>query len=485
MDVDNIEMLQPIISEEQFPYDYEEITFIDKDTTVEYGDILTDTTVEYGGILTDKGDFDPVEIEKFKLKNKNEGIQELFKNSGFNFSDKFSDTLALKMKRYKNGDYFLEMVIDKPYYILLSQKTRNKIYSLKSVLNLKEKVYIFDGKNYKNISSINLSSDNITKIRIEIRDFYNNLDRENNLSITPYEYKTRSVFGEQPIFEESEELTSIKQNSNIIQTDLILPNGLIDATDKELEDLNIFSNKSLREIISIKNQAESFSEKISIRDYKNRTLEDELFKTRRKLNQLKLDRDIKVIEEIEFKKENAILENQIDDLEKNIEFQKQEKQLLLKSYDYQINRIKIIVKDLLIKPNSKISLKDRIKLLFKLEGITITSIITVITMFFTTIGLSISNSLKPSSNNPNIPDKPNNNNSIQEKVKDGLKKLANYLYELAKKSVIGLPGIIASIVGYLLKAGGNILMFAAEHVILFLIAVVSAIIYGLINMIKK
>ncbi len=106
-------------------------------------------------------------------------------------------------------------------------------------------------------------------------------------------------------------------------------------------------------------------------------------------------------------------------------------------------------------------------------------------MIFTTIGLSISNAITPTSTGPDKPIKPPNTNSIQDRVKDGLKKLAKYLYEIAKKSTAALPGIIGSIISFILKSTGNILSFAAEHIKLFLIAVVSAVVYGLINIVKK
>ena len=106
-------------------------------------------------------------------------------------------------------------------------------------------------------------------------------------------------------------------------------------------------------------------------------------------------------------------------------------------------------------------------------------------MVFTTIGLAISNAFK-SNPNSNIPDKPNNNkNSIQDKIKEGLKKLAEYLFEIAKKSATALPGIIASIVSFVLKSAGNLISFAAEHIKLFLITVVTAIVYGLISYVKN
>jgi hypothetical protein len=63
-------------------------------------------------------------------------------------------------------------------------------------------------------------------------------------------------------------------------------------------------------------------------------------------------------------------------------------------HESQIQRIKRIWKDYFKNPDSKLSLKDRIKAIFKLEGLTIGAIITVIVMTFTTLGLSVSNALR-------------------------------------------------------------------------------------------
>ena len=108
-------------------------------------------------------------------------------------------------------------------------------------------------------------------------------------------------------------------------------------------------------------------------------------------------------------------------------------------------------------------------------------------MTLTTLGLTISNSLRGSGGTtptptPTPPDKPP---SIPDKVKEGLKKFAEWLKELAKKSAIALPGIIASIVGFILKAAAGVVGFMAEHLIILVFIVVSSIVYGLIEGVKR
>ena len=96
-------------------------------------------------------------------------------------------------------------------------------------------------------------------------------------------------------------------------------------------------------------------------------------------------------------------------------------------------------------------------------------------MTFTTIGLGISNALGGNKSAPTptptpTPDKPP---SIPDRVKEGLQKLAEWLKELAKKSTAALPGIIGSIVSFILKSAGTIVGFMAEHLIIVLFVVTS------------
>ncbi len=107
-------------------------------------------------------------------------------------------------------------------------------------------------------------------------------------------------------------------------------------------------------------------------------------------------------------------------------------------------------------------------------------------MVFTSLGLGIANAVKPTTTpTPTPTPTPPTPKSIPDKVKDGLKQLAKYLLELAKKSAAALPGIIGSIVSFLLKSMGNAALFLAEHVLIFLFAAVSFIIYGLIDLAKN
>jgi hypothetical protein len=107
-------------------------------------------------------------------------------------------------------------------------------------------------------------------------------------------------------------------------------------------------------------------------------------------------------------------------------------------------------------------------------------------MIFTTIGLSISNAMRCSGTAPAPgpgPDPPKPDPSVEDRVKEGLKKFAEWLKEIAKKSAAALPGIIGSMVGFLFKAMGELALFASKHLIILAIVIVGTIILGLIEMV--
>ena len=238
---------------------------------------------------------------------------------------------------------------------------------------------------------------------------------------------------------------------------------LLDATLEELEETGLFEPLAIREIKTCQNVVDQLAKEKDDRYQKIEYLEKELVKAIERGN----DSEIK----------------RLEDLEK---FQREQFEIISQEHKTQIERIKQVWRKVITQPGSQIPLKERIQLLFKIEGITIIAIITAIGMIFTSLGLGIANAIKPTpSPTPSPTPTPSNPNSIPDKVKDGLKQLAKYLWELSKKSAAAIPGIIGAIVSFLLKQMGNAALFLGEHVMLFLFAAVSVIIYGLVDLGRK
>ncbi|WP_375703140.1 hypothetical protein, partial [Bartonella sp. CL34QHWL] len=87
------------------------------------------------------------------------------------------------------------------------------------------------------------------------------------------------------------------------------------------------------------------------------------------------------------------LKQEIDELEDKLYEERAKVWRLDNERESQTRKIKRLIVDVLKKPDSTIPLKDRIKLLFKTYGVTISAIITAVVMTLTTLGLSISSAL--------------------------------------------------------------------------------------------
>ena len=108
-------------------------------------------------------------------------------------------------------------------------------------------------------------------------------------------------------------------------------------------------------------------------------------------------------------------------------------------------------------------LSERIRELFRRDGLTIGALITAIGMTISTIILA----LTPTTKVPETAgsDKPKN------VVRQALVKVANILLDLAKKALSALPGAIGSIVSFVLKKTGELVLFLSEHLIILILAV--------------
>jgi len=134
------------------------------------------------------------------------------------------------------------------------------------------------------------------------------------------------------------------------------------------------------------------------------------------------------------------------------------------------------LKDLLLTVrNRTISLGDRIRILFREEGITIASIITAVGMTISSIALGIRLALTPSYSPTPPPGPSPSGKSFGDKVKDALNRFKNWLLDLASKSASAIPGLIGSIVSFILKSIGQVVGFVAEHLIIAVIAIVALV----------
>jgi len=102
-------------------------------------------------------------------------------------------------------------------------------------------------------------------------------------------------------------------------------------------------------------------------------------------------------------------------------------------------------------------LGDKLRELFKKEGITIVSITTAIGLVISTILLAVTriiNVITPPT--PTHTPKPSPGRRFVDNVKAALKKVASYLKSLAGKAAASIPGLIGSVISWLFKAASQI-----------------------------
>ena len=147
----------------------------------------------------------------------------------------------------------------------------------------------------------------------------------------------------------------------------------------------------------------------------------------------------------------------------------------------QFQRIKQTIDKML---NEDMTLGERIQTLFREQGITIASVITAfslgIGMIVNSILSAAKSALKPTPQptptpTPKPTPKPTPEPGIKGWIKQQLRNIANLLLKLADKMLIALPGIIGSVVSFVLKAASTAVGFIAEHVWILAIAMGGAL----------
>ena len=148
----------------------------------------------------------------------------------------------------------------------------------------------------------------------------------------------------------------------------------------------------------------------------------------------------------------------------------------------QINRIKKTI-DKVLKKDTK---HERLKTLFKEQGITIVSILTASGMI---IGVIVKAVIPTTGGTGTTPPKPPSKEGVKDWVKKHLHNLARLLANLAGKAAAALPGVIGSIVSWLLSATSKVVNWFGNN-LWVLVVLVAGLLYvaakgGLINLVNK
>ena len=175
-------------------------------------------------------------------------------------------------------------------------------------------------------------------------------------------------------------------------------------------------------------------------------------------------------------KEDDLSDETKDMLNRALEQLKDERQPLLELVNdqrgelrVQTNRIRQTFEKML---NEDKTLMDRLKTLFREQGITIASILTAIGMTIAVLVESIQLALTGGGgSSPPTPKPPADKQGLKEWVKKHLQALGRVLAKLAGKAAAALPGIIGSIVSWLIGLLGKAAGFLAENMIVIVLTV--------------
>ena len=293
-----------------------------------------------------------------------------------------------------------------------------------------------------------------------------------------------------------------------------LPSQVIDAATQGREDIPIVENIPLYDlsttIIDVQEDLIKFTNEIGV----NTNIDDQVLRDVGRYNQqLNTVRgqieaaSIKINEYddmIEQERENSAADiteeekerrtERIADLEAKIKFQK-EKIIgpLIPQINNQFESIRQTYDKII---GGELTLGEKIRTLFREQGITITAIITAMGFVIDKIVSLIiaatrttTSAIPPPKPKPPGPEPgpgpspgptPKPEPGIRGWIKQQLQKIANLLLKLGDKLLIALPGIIGSVVAFILKTASAAVGFVAENLWMLIVAI-GGLIYTWIN----
>ena len=233
--------------------------------------------------------------------------------------------------------------------------------------------------------------------------------------------------------------------------------------DLERDETGTQTDMTKREMDGILKAMASVKEEIANELAKLNGTNKDLAKENTKLEQAKADNDEFQIERIS---------SRIRDLESERSARLEVINVNRDKLRSQVNRIKDTINKIL---KEDTTLGERIKTLFREQGITIVSVLTAFGMI---IGVIVETFI-PTTGGTTSPSKPppKDATGVKDWIKKQLSNLGKLLADLAGKAAAALPGIIGSIVSWLLSATGKVVSWFGEH-LWTLVVLVAGLLYA-------
>ena len=232
-----------------------------------------------------------------------------------------------------------------------------------------------------------------------------------------------------------------------------------------MESILLKDLSSLAEDIHIKTREASQNTDLDMREFLGidralKSIQGQLLNNTAKLTEInkRIERDTKKLKEAEddptySDEQRQSYRDRLDDLNTEKQTRLEILSQNRKDLQTQVSRIKQTIDKVLDKDAS---LLERIRILFREQGITIASILTTLSMTITTIVLAIEG-VFGGTGGTSSPSKGTGT------LKKWLDRLADALKWLAGKAAEALPGIVGAIVGVILSFLGKAVGFVAEH----------------------
>ena len=198
-------------------------------------------------------------------------------------------------------------------------------------------------------------------------------------------------------------------------------------------------------------------------------MRDSLVNNEAKLSELKehLAKERRKLEEAQDEATRNRIDERIKRLEDEMATHREIASATRKALRSQISRIRETLHRILHEDKT---LAERIKTLFREQGITVVSILTALGMIISTIVLALPGGSGGGAAPPQPPQPPGKG-GVKEWLKKQLQSLGRILAKLAGKAAAALPGIIGSIVSWLLSLLGKTAVWLSGNLWAILLAV--------------
>ena len=298
--------------------------------------------------------------------------------------------------------------------------------------------------------------------KLRLMGFTNITDEDSNPYRTKYKVAREAVMNLNENLDERSKAIESSSTTDAEAIEMIeVTSKDIDTTVKGVEQDTSFIEPSerdkllpLRELEGLDKQLRTIKGSLKVAIAKRIDLEGRIKHEERKLNEIQ---DPKYSDD-----QRDMIEGRINKLRGELTERNKEVDILKGEASKQINQIRGSITKFLDKETG--NLGERIRTLFKEQGITILSILTAVSM---TIGVLIeallggpSTTSTPTSQSTTTSDK---KGGAREWIKNKLKALSQLLGKLADKALASLPGIIGSIISWILNRAKEVIGWLSQN----------------------